>query len=80
MALRDDVTRGGLAAVGTARAACCREDFEKFGLVVCSMEGDAFIPLVLSAEMLLSSRKCLAWFDGRETWLERGGVGSGCVC
>ena len=25
-------------------------------------------PSVLSAEMLLSSRKCLAWFDGRETW------------
>ena len=44
MAPRDDVTRGGLAAIGTARAACCREDFEKFGLVVCSMEGDAFIP------------------------------------
>ena len=37
-------------------------------------------PSVLSAEMLLSSRKCLVWFDGRETWLERGGVGSGCVC
>ena len=43
-ALRDDVTQGGLVVAGTVRAACCREDFETFGLVVCSMEGDAFIP------------------------------------
>ena len=43
-ALLDDVTRGGLIVSGTVREACCRDDFEKFCLVVRPMKGDVFIP------------------------------------
>ena len=66
----------------TARAASAVVRILKsFGLVVCSMEGGCLYPSVLSAEMLLFQSE-MFWrgFDGRETCLERGGVGSGCVC